>query len=111
MIADWIRVTRVKISGAERLYPAGLDWQLKPGVNAIVGGTALGKTTFIYALQFGVFDKMIIEAGERIEREFFKDRLTKRSATEVKKSPPTVDVEFSIAGSTFAVTRNLLTGA
>jgi hypothetical protein len=110
MITDWITVTRIKISGAERLYPDGLDWKLKPGVNAIVGGTALGKTTFIYALQFGVFDKMIIEGGERIEREFFKDRLTKRTAKDLKDLPPTVDVEFSLGASTFAVTRNLLTG-
>ena len=63
MITDWITVNRVKISNAEQLYPWGLDWEVKPGVNAIVGGTSLGKTTLVYALQFGIFEKMIVDGG------------------------------------------------
>lgn len=111
MITDWISVTRVTISKAERLYPHGLHWELKPGVNAVIGGTSLGKTTFIYALQYGIFEKMVLNAGERIEREFFKDRLTNRSPEKIKEDPPTVEVEFSVAGSSFLVKRDLLTGA
>lgn len=110
MITDWITLKRVKIAKAERLYPHGLDWELKPGVNAVIGGTSLGKTTFVYALQFCIFEKMVLEGGERIEREFFKDRLTNRSPEKIKDDPPTIEVEFSVANSLFLVKRNLLTG-
>ncbi|MDZ4816870.1 MAG: hypothetical protein SGI71_11465 [Verrucomicrobiota bacterium] len=44
MIKDWINLTRVTIEGADRLYPNGLDWILAPGINAIIGGTGLGRT-------------------------------------------------------------------
>ncbi len=54
MITDWIRPTRMKVSGAERLYPHTIDWTLTPGVNAVIGGTGLGKTTFVYALHYSV---------------------------------------------------------
>ncbi len=111
MITHWVTVNRLKISNAERLYPNGIEWNLQPGVNAVIGGTALGKTTLIFALQYGVFDKMINEGGERIEREFFRHRLTKRSEADVKAHPPTVEVEFAIGRSRFLVRRNLLTGS
>lgn len=111
MITDWITLKRVIIAKAERLYPHGLDWELKPGVNVVIGGTSLGKTTFVYAFQFGIFGKMVLEGGERIEREFFKGRLTDRSTEKIKDDPPTVEVQFSVAGSSFMVKRNLLTGA
>jgi len=111
MITDWINVTRVKISGAERLYPQTIDWKLSPGVNAIIGGTALGKTTLVYALQFGIFGKMVADTGERIEREFFKDRLTNRSAEHTSHVPPIIEVQFGAGGSSFTVKRNLLNGA
>ena len=111
MINDWITIDRIKVVGAERLYPKGIDWTLNPGVNAIVGGTGLGKTTLVYAIQYGVFDKIIVAANERIEREFFANRLTKRSADQVKRDPPSIEVQFRVSGSTFVVVRNLLTGA
>jgi hypothetical protein len=111
VLNNWINVTRVSIHGADRLYPKGLDWHVAPGVNAVVGGTGLGKTTFVYALQFAVFGKLVIGASERIEREFFRDRLTKRSATALDRDPPTVRVEFSVGSSHFALTRALLSGA
>src|ERR1039458_7715653 len=110
MITDWINVTRVSINGAERLYPQNIDWAIEPGVNAVIGGTALGKTTLVYALQFGIFGKMVVDVGERIEREFFKERLTKRSGKKLQKSPPFVRVEFLAGGSVFVLERNLLTG-
>jgi hypothetical protein len=110
MLTNWIKVTRVSIHGAERLYPKGLDWHVAPGVNAVVGGTSLGKTTLVYALQFAVFGKLVIGASERIEREFFRDRLTKRSANALDRDPPTVRVEFSVGSSEFVLTRALLTG-
>lgn len=110
MITDWITINRVKISKAEQLYPRGLDWELKPGVNAIVGGTGLGKTTFVYALQYGIFGKMV-DAGKRIEREFFKDRLIDRTKEQAREHPPTIEVHFSVGGSLFVVERNLLTGS
>lgn len=110
MLTDWITVRRVIVSMAERLYPEGLDWHLKPGVNAIVGGTSLGKTTLVSALQYGIFATMIIDRGERIERDFFKDRLSNRSRAKAKDNQATVEVQFSAGGSSFLVKRNLLTG-
>lgn len=111
MLSNWINMTRVIIRGAERLYPKGIDWHVAPGVNAVVGGTGLGKTTLLYALQFAVFGKLVIDASERIEREFFRDRLTKRTGKALDRNPPTVHVEFSVGLSHFALTRVLLTGA
>jgi hypothetical protein len=111
MLTDWINITRVKISGAERLYPQTIDWKLSRGVNAVIGGTTLGKTTLIYALQFGIFGKMVADTGERIEREFFKDRLTNRSEEQIRHTPPIIEVQFGAGGSSFTVKRNLLNGA
>lgn len=110
MITNWINVTRVTIQGADRLYPNDLDWNLAPGINAVIGGTGLGKTTFVYALQFAVFGKLVIDSAERIEREFFKDRLTKRKGKVLERSPPLVCVEFAAGSARFAVRRNLLSG-
>ena len=115
MITDWINVTRMKVSGAERLYPQTLDWKLVPGVNAIIGGTGLGKTTLVYALQYGIFGKMVVgtgeRTGERIEREFFKDRLTDRSGEQTKDNPPVIEIQFAAGGASFTIKRNLLSGA
>lgn len=111
MIKDWINLTRVSIEGADRLYPVGLEWSISPGINAIVGGTGLGKTTLVYAMQFAVFGKLVTDSTERIEREFFKDRLTKRSGEELEKRPPLVRVEFTAGAVAFTVKRNLLSGA
>jgi hypothetical protein len=110
MLSNWINVTRVIIRGSERLYPNGIDWHVGPGVNAVVGGTGLGKTTLLYAIQFAVFGKLVIDATERIEREFFRDRLTKRTGEALQPNPPTAQIEFSVGSSRFALTRTLLTG-
>ncbi len=111
MLTDWINVTRVRIQEADRLYPGDIDWFLAPGINAVIGGTGLGKTTLVYALQFAIFGKLIIDSDERIEREFFRDRLTKRSGKKLEQRPPIVCVEFSIGSTKFAVKRNLLSGS
>jgi hypothetical protein len=111
MIKDWINLTRVTIEGADRLYPKGLEWSLAPGINAVVGGTGLGKTTLVYAMQFAVFGKLVIDSEERIEREFFKDRLTNRSGKKLEKYPPLVRVEFTVGAARLSVKRNLLSGA
>lgn len=111
MITDWINVNRASVKGADRLYPHDLDWPIEPGINAVIGGTGLGKTTFVYALQFAIFGKMVVNVDERIEREFFKDRLTTRSGKELLKNPPLVQVEFTVGGAKLMVQRNLLTGS
>lgn len=110
MLTNWINATRVSVDGADRLYPDGIDWVLSPGINAVIGGTGLGKTTLVYAIQFAVFGKLILDTNERIEREFFKDRLTKRTGDKLAKKPPTIHIEFSVGKSNFVVKRNLLTG-
>ncbi|QJE94784.1 AAA family ATPase [Luteolibacter luteus] len=111
MIENWIAAKRVIVTGAERLYPDGIDWNLSPGVNAIIGGTGLGKTTLVYALQFAIFGKMIVDSAERVEKEFFRNRLTNRDESETKKAPPLVTVEFDVGPKKFTVKRNLLSGA
>lgn len=110
MVNDWIGIRSVKITGAERLYPAGIDWQIEPGVNAIVGGTALGKTTLIYAIQYCLFRKVVVEGGDRIDDDYFRNRLTRRSGQDLEKNPPTVEVTFSVAESSFVLRRSLQTG-
>lgn len=111
MITDWINVSRITISGAEHLYPRGIDWAISPGVNAVIGGTSLGKTTLVYTLQFAIFGKMVVASDERIEREFFADRLTRHRGKFLKENPPLISVEFRIGGSTFVVKRNPLSGS
>jgi len=111
MLTNWISPQRIVIQGAERLYPKGLHWVLSPGINAVVGGTGLGKTTLFYAFQFAVFGKMVINSDERIERDFFKGRLTKRLGESLEQNPPSIQVDFNVGDSKFVVTRNLITGA
>lgn len=106
MITDWVTLTRIRVVGADRLYPKGIDWKVQPGVNAVVGGTGLGKTTLIYAAQYAVFGKLVVER-DRIEREFFADRMSKQKDGEVAA---TVAVEFTAGGLKFAIERNLKTG-
>jgi hypothetical protein len=110
MLTEWINVTKVTIHDAERLYPKGINWCLTPGVNAIVGGTGLGKTTLAYAIQFAIFGKLVVE-GDRIEKDFFRDRLTKRTGAALAKNPPCVQVEFKVGKTQFVIERNLLSGA
>lgn len=111
MLTAWINISRVRMSGTERLYPRDLDWSLAPGVNAVIGGTGLGKTTLVYAIQFAVLGKLIIDADERIESEFFAGRLTKRGGKDLKDNPPRAQVDFTAGDSEFTVVRNLLSGA
>jgi len=106
-------IRRVIVENSERLYPNGIDWILQSGVNALIGGTALGKTTLIYAIQFAVFGRFVVEgrkATERIEKEFFRNRMSKRKGAELEKRPPTIQVWFSVGERAFNVRRNLLTG-
>jgi AAA domain-containing protein len=110
MLTDWINITRIAIVGAERLYPNGINWRVTPGVNAIVGGTALGKTTLVYATQFAIFGKLVV-SGDRIERDFFKRRLTKRTGKALAENPPCVSVTFTVGSSEFTIERNLLSGS
>lgn len=113
MITHLPILNRVRVANSEKLYPKGVDWNIDAGVNAIIGGTGLGKTTLIYAIQFAIFGKLIVEGlkgVERIEKEFFRGRMSKRKGSQLESHPPTVEVWFTVESKTWRVKRSLLTG-
>src|SRR5687768_3399847 len=114
MITHLPLITHIRIENSEKLYPDGIEWEIEPGVNAIIGGTGLGKTTLLYAIQFAMFGKLVVEGlkgVERIEREFFRRRMSKRKGAQLDAHPPTAEVSFSVGPKNWIVRRNLLTGS
>jgi len=114
MITHLPLITRIRIENSEKLYPDGIEWEIETGVNAIIGGTGLGKTTLLYAIQFAMFGKLVVEGlkgVERIEREFFRGRMSKKKRAQLEDHPPTAEVSFSVGPKNWVVRRNLLTGS
>lgn len=100
------------------LYPNALDftYDFIEGVNLIVGGNGVGKTTFISLIKYALIglyrkhkdskrylEKKIVKR-EQFSEEFFRNRMNKefRLNSEAK-----VTITFTIRDVTFIVTRNL----
>lgn len=114
MITHLPLITRIRIENSEKLYPDGIEWEIAPGVNSIIGGTGLGKTTLLYAVQFAIFGKLVVEGlkgVERIEREFFRGRMSKKKGVQLDNHPPMAEVSFLVGAKSWIVRRNLLTGS
>jgi hypothetical protein len=105
MLAHLFHITNVSVSGAERLYPNGIDWALAPGVNVILGGTGLGKTTLSNAIFFGLFGDLQTtrDDTEALRADYFKERFK-------PSNEPTVRVTARFGESLFEVERTLVNG-
>ncbi|MEX0595985.1 MAG: AAA family ATPase [Candidatus Paceibacterota bacterium] len=101
------------------LYPHGLDYthDFINGVNLIVGGNGMGKTTFVNIIKYGVighykelFDYTRTYKGEKIEKrtplpwDYFKSRGKNSVITE---NVDYVKIKFLINNTEFVVKRGL----
>jgi energy-coupling factor transporter ATP-binding protein EcfA2 len=113
MLLDLFRIKSFSIEGSNRLYPNGIDWELRPGINVIVGGTGLGKTTLVNALLFGLFGPLGQSSKQsklrnipNIGSEYFHDRL---GSTEQAMNP-SILVVAEIGDVCLHIKRDLITG-
>lgn len=113
MIKDLFQIKKVTLTNAPKLYPSGIDASIFQGVNAIVGGTGLGKTTLVNSILFGLFGELGRSSSRNIRKvdlKYFKGRLTDRKDDSEPRPNPLVQVEAIISGKSVAITRNLNTG-
>lgn len=113
MLKEFFHIERVEISGAGRLYPKGVVWDLRPGVNVIAGGTGLGKTTLIHATLFALFGAVgsTLRTGQTIDVRYFEGRLAKPSDTDDEDGvSPVITVKARFAKAEVVVRRDLRTG-
>lgn len=113
MLKDLFRIDRVIISNATRLYPKGLDWELRPGVNVVAGGTGLGKTTFIHAMLFGLFGPLGRSSKrfvEKVDSNYFVGRVCSAEEAIESENAASVEVHATFAKTAVHVIRTLTTG-
>lgn len=108
MLGTLFQLTRIKVTGASALYPAGIDWQVQPGVNVIVGGTGLGKTTLLNTMLFGLLGTFgtTNEHLAKIDPTYFDGRLSTAAPLE----RPTTEVSARVGDSSLKVTRDVGSG-
>lgn len=107
MITDLFNITRIQVEGAPNLFPQGIDWTVKTGINTIVGGTGLGKTTLLNAMLFtlaGPLGKTNPRA-QQLTEDYFSGRLGASP-----DSPARMTVHARVAEHAFQVSRDLLSG-
>ena len=114
MLSDLFFIERIKIENAPRLFPKGIDWKIRPGINVIVGGTGLGKTTLVNAMLFGIFGDFGRSTnwgtGKKIDKEFFLGRMADTSTEADETLKPTVSVRAKFGSASVKVARNLVNG-
>ncbi len=84
MLKDLVVPTTVTVAGATALYPRGISWRLHPGVNVVVGGTGLGKTTLLNSIAYaliGPFSPASSSKNSLIDSEYFKGRFGETGAS------------------------------
>jgi len=104
MLVNLFQLKRLEVSHS--LYPATINWNIRDGINVIVGGTGLGKTTLVNAILFTLFGdlgKSSNRETEHITSRYFSERST--SDTE-----PYGIVEASFSGHAVYVKRSLRSG-
>ncbi len=101
------------------LYPYGLDFEYDfiNGVNLIMGGNGMGKTTFVNIIKYAIighykkgFDFTRTYMGRKIEKRqsYFKDYYKNRQDKTINlKEKAEVSIEFKLNNDYFTVTRCL----
>ncbi len=110
MIQHLLHITGIELEGKTRLFPDGVSWTLRKGMNAIVGGTGLGKTTLANAALFTLFGRLNLTTSStrpQLTHEYFHGRLGDFRPGE---DPVQMTVTAKIGKHAVAVTRNLMTG-
>ena len=106
MLLDLFQLKSVEITGKNSLYPNGINWKLLSGLNIIVGGTGLGKTTLINAVLFGLFGdlgKSSNRETESVTCQYFSERFG-------KGNPTNIVIEAEFAGKIVFLKRELSSG-
>lgn len=113
MLLDLFRIKSISVEDSSRLYPNGINWEIKSGINVIVGGTGLGKTTLVNALLFGLFGPLGRSSKlskkrdiPHIDQEYFHERLGSTKQT----MNPRISVQAEIGDLSIHVQRDLITG-
>ena len=79
MLAHLFHVRHVSVRNASKIYPRGIDWRVQDGINVVVGGTGLGKSTFVNTILFGLFGALGISKSKRhvehVSPDYFRGRL------------------------------------
>ncbi|HEU0037124.1 MAG TPA: AAA family ATPase [Kofleriaceae bacterium] len=111
MLKEFFEIERIEVTAADRLYPEGVTWDLKSGVNVIAGGTGLGKTTLIHATLFALFGAVgsTLRTGQTIDVRYFEGRLAKTSEDD-DTPPPVIKVHARFGKADVTVRRDLRTG-
>lgn len=113
MMKDFFRLKSVEVRNSPKLYPKGIQWQIQPGMNAIVGGTGLGKTTLINTMLFGLFGEIGRSSKRntpKIDRDYFIDRLNAVKNQDESSERPIADVVAEFGKNTVCIQRDLLSG-
>lgn len=109
MLRTLFHLEHVRVANATSLYVADLVWDLRPGLNVVVGGTGLGKTTLLNATLFALFGRLGLDT-DRVEHlanpEYFRSRMLPGGATS-KAHPLTATVRATFGRSEFEVERSL----
>lgn len=101
------------------LYPNGLDYTFDfvKGVNLVLGGNGMGKTTFVNIIRFAIlglykkpfgytrtYQGNIIEKRQLFPQKYFSNRMDDSIHTD---APPTVTISMKINSVTVELTRDL----
>lgn len=89
------QITALRLKGFSQTFNQSIEWSLNPGPNLILGGNALGKTTLmqviIYGLTGGVSVKIEKDKTQRWDRKYFQEILPK---DQVKSASIEIDFKF-----------------
>jgi chromosome segregation ATPase len=96
------KLNRVGVADYD-LYREDISFTIHEGVNIIIGGNGLGKTTFLNLIIFGMTGKEQVKP--RLTSKYFMDRVENK-----RDLFPKVTVEFSIGDTDFLVRRDIRTG-
>lgn len=98
------QITEFRLKGAAPLFPKDVEFKVSEGVNIVLGGNGLGKTTIlqaiVYALTGGANEAIEEEKSNRWDHRFFKGRFL-NSANESSG----IEVHFKLGNQTFYVRR------
>lgn len=104
-------LTRVNVKNLS-LYNGNIDRKLMPGLNMVIGGNGLGKTTFVNTIIYGLigntkFKTLNIKTGktelvELVSSDYFHGRIEPKDQDKAE-----VTVSYSAGNHTVSVTRQL----